>query len=116
MAPVTFELVIRDVIPVDELRRVFCLEYFRLIMAFHATVWWYPSVSLDHIQMTLTTGDAPFNVSLVIKGIPLNLYVPFGLGMARCAGAHGACETILKCVGIFLTVEMANETIRLGHG
>ncbi len=90
MTTVAFEFIIRNMIFVDEFRRVFYLEYFGVIMAFHTGVGWDIPVPLDHIQVTLSTGDPFLNVSSVIETASPNVYVPLGLGMAGGAGTHSA--------------------------
>jgi len=51
----------------------------------HAAVGGDVPIALNHVEMALPAGDAFFNVSSMIKGIPIDVYVPLGLRVARRA-------------------------------
>jgi len=85
MAAVTLELVVCHVVFVNKFRRILYSNYFRFIVTLHAAVGGDVPIALNHVEMALPAGDAFFNVSSMIKGIPIDVYVPLGLRVARRA-------------------------------
>jgi hypothetical protein len=108
----TFDLVIRHMILVQELRRVFGRQEFRLIMALDAFSLRHMTVPLNDVRMASLTGDASGNVLPVIEIPSLDFDISLGFNMAGGTSANRTGNTLLLPSRTRLII-MTDETVDL---
>ena len=82
MAGRTLDLMIRDVVLMKGLRRVFCHEYLGFVMAFKTLSLRHMGIPLNHTEMTLFASDPSFNILPMIKTPAINCDISLGLDVA----------------------------------
>jgi hypothetical protein len=77
----TLDLVVGDMFFMHELRGIFRTQEDRFIMTFHTLSFRHMTISLNHTEMALFTGNPSCDVLFVIKVPTFDLDIPFGLDM-----------------------------------
>jgi hypothetical protein len=86
---------IRNVFPVKGLRRVFCHEYFRFIMAFETLAFRHMGIPLNHTEMTLLAGNPAINIFTMVEIPTFDIDVAFRRNVAGGATSYRAGDAVL---------------------
>jgi hypothetical protein len=111
----TFDLVVRNVILMHELSRIFGAQYFWLIVALDTFPLRNMTIPLNNVDMAPLTDDPPCNILPMIKIPTFDFNISFGFEMARGTPSYRTRNALLLPSGASLVV-VANETIDLMDG
>jgi hypothetical protein len=95
MAGRTLDLMIRDVFPMKGLRRIFCHEYLRFVMAFKTLSLRHMGIPLNHTEMTLLASHSSINIFTMVEIPALDIDVAFWRNVAGGATSHCTGDAVL---------------------
>jgi hypothetical protein len=112
MAIRTFNLVIRDMILMHELRSILGSQYLRFSMTLKTFSLWDMTISRDDIDMALLAGYSSYNILSVIEAPAFNLDISFWLDMAGSTTSHRTRDALFlpSCTS---PIKVANKTVSL---
>jgi hypothetical protein len=110
MAMRAFDLMIRDMIFVLELRGVLGAQDLGFVMTLDTLSFRYVAVPLDHIEMTLLTGHPSFDVFPMVETPTLDFDVSLRLEVARGATADRTGKTFFLSFRASLVI-VTDETV-----
>jgi hypothetical protein len=112
MTPVTLDLMIGDMDPVEVLRGVFRLQEFGFTMAFDALCLGNRAIPLIDTRMTLDAKDPSIDVLFVIEFDSFYLKIAFWLDMAGTTFRTREAVLLTLSAGL---IKVADKTISLCH-
>jgi hypothetical protein len=110
-----FDLMVRNVILVHELSRIFGAQYLWLIVALDTFPLRNMTIPLNNVDMAPLTDDPPCNILPMIKIPTFDLNISFGFEMARGTPSYCAGNALLLPSGTGLVV-VTDETVDLMDG
>jgi hypothetical protein len=108
----TLDFVVGDMVLMHELRGIFGVQYFGLMMALETLSLRDMAISLNDMNVAPLAGDPPGDIPPVIEIPALDIDVAFGLNVAGGAPSHRARDAFLFPFGP-CPIEMTDEAVRL---
>jgi hypothetical protein len=115
MAIGAFDLVVRHMIFMHELRGKFCAQYFRFIMALDTFSLRDMTIALNDIDMALLTSYPSCNIFPMIEAPTLDLNIPFWLNVAGGASSNSTGNAFFLPTWASLKI-VTDETVYLMNG
>jgi len=111
----TFDLVIRHMVLVHELRGIFGFQYFGYFMTLETFSLGDVPIPSYHIDMTLFAGHSSHNIFPVIEAPALNLDISFRFDMTGGAASDSTGDTLFLS-RLASPIKVTNKTIGLMNG